>query len=54
MVHVYPVAEEDLHELEGTMCPCGVKLITDEPELIVVHQEFATLVIPSSRVERCD
>ena len=41
MVHIYPDVEEELHELEGTTCPCGVRLITEEPEMIVVHQRFA-------------
>lgn len=38
MIHLYPVWEEDQHELEGTSCPCGVSVDWSEPEAIVTHQ----------------
>jgi hypothetical protein len=41
MIHIYPVEEEDLHELDGTSCPCGVMLNIEEVEIIVIHQRFA-------------
>ncbi len=37
MSHVYPLNDEREHVTEGTMCWCDPRLITDEPELIVVH-----------------
>lgn len=47
MLHVYPIAEASLHELEGTMCHCGPSVefqdpITGEqhPEAIVIHKHL--------------
>lgn len=37
MIHVYPVAEEDLHDPEGTSCPCGAIVAWSGPEAIVTH-----------------
>lgn len=36
MINILPINDEREHE-EGTMCWCDPKLITDESELIVVH-----------------
>jgi len=47
MMHVYPVNEEDRHELEGTMCPCEPKVLWEDPktgqvlnEAVVVHKSW--------------
>lgn len=40
MIHVYPEAEEDQHELEGTSCPCGVDVEWDLPEAVVLHHRI--------------
>lgn len=37
MIHILPINDEMEHEEEGTACRCDPKLITDEAELIVVH-----------------
>lgn len=37
MIHVLPINDEREHIEEGTTCWCDPQLITDEPELIVVH-----------------
>lgn len=36
MIHILPINDEREHE-EETTCWCNPKLITDEPEVIVVH-----------------
>jgi hypothetical protein len=47
MTHVYPVNDEQEHELEGTMCSCGPTVewnnpLTGEsyPEVLVIHNAF--------------
>ena len=47
MMHVYPLNDEQEHELEGTMCPCRPKVefadhATGEPysEALVIHNAF--------------
>ena len=38
MIHVYPMNDQREHETgETTTCWCDPQLITDEPEIIVVH-----------------
>lgn len=39
MIHVLPINDEREHE-ELTSCWCNPQLITDEPELIVVHNSM--------------
>ena len=36
MIHILPINDEKEH-VEETTCWCSPHLITDEPELIVVH-----------------
>lgn len=38
MIHIYPEWEEELHNLEGTDCQCGVKIEWEHPETVVIHQ----------------
>jgi hypothetical protein len=47
MTHIYPLNDEQEHELEGTMCPCGPRLefkhpVTGQvyPEALVIHNTF--------------
>ncbi len=41
MIHVYPLNDEQEHEIgDTTTCRCDPKLIIDEPELIVVHNAW--------------
>jgi hypothetical protein len=47
MMHVYPVNDEHLHVLEGTMCPCGPDVEWNDPKTgeayvhpIVIHNSF--------------
>lgn len=37
MIHVLPINDEREHIEDGTTCWCDPQLITDEPELIIVH-----------------
>jgi hypothetical protein len=37
MIHIIPINDEREHD-ELTSCWCEPKLITDEPEMIVVHR----------------
>ena len=38
MIHVYPLNDEREHDTgDTTTCWCDPQLITDEPEMIVVH-----------------
>lgn len=47
MMHVYPLNDEQEHEIEGTMCPCGPEVYFTDPETgeayaeaLVVHNAF--------------
>lgn len=47
MIHVYPIKDDQEHELEGTMCPCGPRVEWNDPktgnahaEALVIHRAF--------------
>lgn len=46
MIHVYLATEYELHELTGTMCPCGARVdFGNDGEMVVVHTPFDCLVL---------
>lgn len=53
MIHVIPNREIDLHE-ESTTCICCPSVITDEAEIVVIHNELTkienALVIAHTRL----
>lgn len=42
MIHVIPNRELDLHE-ESTTCICCPSVITDEAEIVVIHNELTEI-----------
>lgn len=38
MIHVYPLDDLIEHEVEGTCCPCGVRVDWSHAEAVVLHR----------------
>lgn len=63
-MHVYPLNDEQPHELEGTMCHCGPRVLWSDPEtgeayseVLVIHNAFdcREIVEEAERILRkCD
>jgi hypothetical protein len=39
MIHIYPVNDEQEHDLEGTMCPCNPRVEWADPETGEAYSE---------------
>lgn len=41
MIHVHPIDDIEPHDLNGTACKCGPRVIAEpDAEMIVVHNSF--------------